>query len=142
MLRMGVSDAVVDNMMKGGLCVCVDGDGRLGEFAYDYDGRRYGKLPKSGIAFRGLRHPGFAKMAETAKAIHSRILDYNLLSFDLVQRADGSVCVVEINATSEGVTQLQYDFGGLFGVYTEDVVNWCAAHRKYDTFAHLRTWYQ
>lgn len=141
MLRMGVTDVVVDNMMKGGLCVCVDEKGRLGSFAYDYNGKRFGTHPTSGLVFHGLQYPGFAKMVETAKAIHSRILDYNLLSFDLVQRSDGSICVVEINATSEGITQLQYDFGGLFGGYTEDVVNWCAEHKKLDCFAHVRTWY-
>lgn len=141
MLRMGVSDAVIDNMMKGGLCVCVDWDGHLGRYAYDYDGKRFEKHPVSGLTFQGLKHPGFEKMFETAKAIHEKVLDYNLLSFDLVQRKDGSICVVEINATSQGITQLQYDFGGLFGEQTEKVVDWCAAHLKYDQFKHIRTWY-
>ena len=117
-------------------------DGEARKFAYDYDGKRFEKHPTSGLSFLGLQHPGYGKMAETAKSIHAKILDFNLLSFDLVQRADGSICVVEINATSEGITQLQYDFGGLFGTYSEDVVNWCAAHKKNDSFAHLRTWYQ
>jgi hypothetical protein len=63
------------------------------------------------------------------------------LSFDLVQQDDGSICVIEINATSQGITQLQYDFGGLFGEYTERVVDWCADHLEVDRFSHLRTWY-
>ena len=141
MMRMGVSDAVIDNMMKGGLCVCVGDRGQLGKYAYDYDGKRFEKHPVSGLTFEGLSHPGYAKMVEAAKMIHGKILDYNLLSFDLVQRDDGSICVVEINATSQGITQLQYDFGGLFGEYTEKVVDWCAANRRFDKFNHLRTWY-
>ena len=99
------------------------------------------KHPVSGLAFEGMSHPGYGKMVETAFAIHSGIHEYNLLSFDLVQRKDGSICVVEINATSQGITQLQYDFGGLFGEHTEQVVNWCAAHKELDTFEHIRTWY-
>lgn len=141
MMRLGVTDAVIDNMMKGGLCVCVGDKGQLGKHAYDYDGRRFEKHPVSGLTFEGLTHPGYMKMVETAKAIHSKILDFNLLSFDLVQRKDGSICVVEINATSEGITQLQYDFGGLFGKYTEQVVDWCVAHQRFDKMDHLRTWY-
>ena len=141
MMRMGVTDAVIDNMMKGGLCVCVGEKGQLGKYAYDYDGRRFEKHPVNGVTFEGLSHPGYMKMVETAKAIHAKVLDFNLLSFDLVQRKDGTVCVVEINATSEGITQLQYDFGGLFGRYTEQVVDWCAAHRRFDQMDHLRTWY-
>ena len=141
MLRIGVSDTVVDNMMKGGLCVCVGDKGQLGRYAYDYDGKRYDRHPVSGLTFEGMSHPGYDKMVETAFAIHSGILEYNLLSFDLVQRKDGSICVVEINATSQGITQLQYDFGGLFGKHTEEVVSWCAAHKELDRFEHLRTWY-
>lgn len=141
MLRMGVSDAVIDNMMKGGLCVCVGDKGQLGKYAYDYDGRRFEAHPVSGCRFDGMAHPGYVKMVETAKDIHSRIPSYNLLSFDLVQRDDGSICVIEINATSQGITQLQYDFGGLFGEHTENVVEWCAEHIELDRFSHFRTWY-
>ena len=141
MLRMGVSGAVIDNMMKGGLCVCVGNHGQLGKYAYDYDGKRFESHPVSGLTFEGMIHPGYEEMVETARAMHERILDYNLLSFDLVQRNDGTVCVVEINATSQGITQLQYDFGGLFGDYTEQVVDWCANHLELDRFLHLRTWY-
>ena len=141
MMRMGVTDAVIDNMMKGGLCVCVGDHGQLGRYAYDYDGKRFERHPVSGLTFAGLVHPGYAKMVETAQTIHSKIAAYNLLSFDFVQRDDGSICVVEINATSEGITQLQYDFGGLFGENAERVVDWCAEHLRFDSFAHIRTFY-
>ena len=142
MMRIGVSDAVVDNMMKGGLCVCVGDCGQLGRYAYDYDGKRFECHPVSRLTFKGLEHPGYAKMVEMAKRIHAKIMDFNLLSFDLVQRQDGSICVVEINATSQGITQLQYDFGGLFGEHTERLVDWCAVNTRNDVFKHFRTFYQ
>lgn len=141
MLRMGVGDAVIDNMMKGGLCVCVGNKGQLGKYAYDYDGMRFERHPVSGLTFQGMIHPGYDKMVQTALSIHEGILDYNLLSFDLVQREDGSICVIEINATCQGITQLQYDFGGLFGEHSEKVIDWCSNHCKYDSFKHVRTWY-
>ena len=141
MMRMGISDEVVDNMMKGGLCVCVDKDGSLGRYAYDYDGKKFDEHPVSHRIFLGLRHPYYESMVDVAKKIHARIMAYNLLSFDLVPRQDGSICVVEINAISQGITQLQYDFGGLFGEHTEQLVNWCASNIKYDSFKHIRTWY-
>ena len=141
MMRIGVSDAIIDNMMRGGLCVCVGDKGQLGRFAYDYDGKRFETHPVSGLTFNGLSHPGYAKMVEAAKEVHSRIMAFNLLSFDLVQRNDGSICIVEINSTSQGITQLQYDFGGLFGENTEKVVDWCAAHLENDVFHHFRTFY-
>ena len=141
MMRMGVSDAVVDNMMKGGLCVCIGDHGQFGRYAYDYDGKRFEKHPVSGQSFDGLVYPRFGEIVEFAKRIHANIPFYNLLSFDIVPRQDGSICIVEINATSQGITQLQYDFGGLFGTYTEQVVDWVAKHRPLDSFTHIRTWY-
>lgn len=141
MLRMGVSNAVIDNMMKGGICVCVGDMGQFGKYAYDYDGKRFDRHPVSGLTFEGKVHPGYTRMKEVALSIHKNILSFNLLSFDLVQREDGSICVIEINATSQGITQLQYDFGGLFGEYTEQVVEWCANHFELDRFSHFRTWY-
>ena len=141
MMRMGVSDAVIDNMMKGGLCVCVGDKGQFGKYAYDYDGKRYERHPVSGLTFEGLSHPGYEKMVDLAREIHSKIAAYNLLSFDFVQRDDDSICVVEINATSEGITQLQYDFGGLFGDNTEQLVDWCATNIRFDVFKHIRTWF-
>lgn len=141
MMRLGVSDALVDNMSKGGLCVCVGDHGQFSPYACDYDAKKFDKHPVSNLDFEGLAHPGYMKMVETAKAIHSKIALFNLLSFDLVQRDDGSICVVEINATSQGIIQVQYGFGGLFGANTERLVDWCAAHREFDTFHHIRTWY-
>jgi hypothetical protein len=141
MMRMGTSSAVVDNMMKGGLCVCIDSQGRFGKYGYDYNGKRYEAHPTSGIRFAGIVHPKYADMAQTAKEFARRMPHYNLLSFDLLPDPEGRIVIVELNATSQGITQLQYDFGGLFGEHSEKVVGWCAAHKELDTFKHFRTWY-
>lgn len=141
MMRMGVSDTIVDNMMKGGLCVCLDAQGRFGRYAYDYDGKRFEKHPVSGHTFENLTHPSYGAMVSLAKKVAATVPDYHLLSFDLVPREDESVCIVELNATSQGITQLQYDFGGLFGSLSERVVDWCAAHKDLNSFKHFRTFY-
>ena len=141
MMRMGTSGEIVDNMMKGGLCVCMGDKGQLGKFAYDYDGKRYEKHPVSNLTFEGLVHPGYNAMVMLAKEIASKVPYYNLLSFDFVPREDGTIYVVEINATSQGITQLQYDFGPLFGEETERLVAWCAQHQNLDIFNHFRTWF-
>lgn len=141
MMRLGVSTAVVDNMMKGGLCVNIGSNGAFGRFAFDYDGLRYEEHPVSHMRFDGVVHPYYSRMTERAKEIARHITNRNVLSFDLVPRADGSICVVEINATGQGITQLQFDHGGLFGEYTEKVVEWCVAHKENSRFQHFRTFY-
>lgn len=141
MMRLGVSDAIVDNMMKGGLCVNLDAEGRFGRFGYDYNGMRFEAHPVSGIRFEGVTHPNYAQMVAVATRVAKRIPYFNLLSFDLLPDRNDNVKIVEINATSQGITQLQYDHGGLFGVYSDQVVDWCAAHLDLDTFKHIRTFY-
>lgn len=141
MMRLGVSAAVVDNMMKGGLCVNLDAQGTFGKYGYDYNGTRFDSHPVSKIRFQGLSHPLYAQMVEVAKRIAEKIPYYNLLSFDLLPDANNQVKIVEINATSQGITQLQYDHGGLFGEYSEQVVDWCSSHIELDTFKHFRTFY-
>ncbi len=141
MMRLGVSTAVVDNMMKGGLCVNLDSCGRFGSYGYDYNGARHERHPVSGIRFAGLHHPAYGKMVEVATSVAKGVPYFNLLSFDLLPDAVGDIKIVEINATSQGITQLQYDHGGLFGDYSEQVVEWCATHPELDTFRHFRTFY-
>ncbi len=141
MMRIGVSEAIVDNMMKGGLCVNLDACGRFGRYGYDYNGARFESHPVSGIRFEGLKHPAYDQMVKVATQMAQRVPYFNLLSFDLLPDANGQVKIVEINATSQGITQLQYDHGGLFGEYSEAVVDWCVSHRELDTFKHFRTFY-
>jgi hypothetical protein len=141
MMRAGISDIILDNMMKGGLCVNIAPDGTFGKFGYDYNGKRYDRHPVSGIVFNGLVYPDFYKISSFALSVAGRIPYMNLLSFDLVPGADGHVKCIEINATSQGITQLQYDHGGLFGQYSEQVVDWCRQNLKNDFFTHIRTFY-
>ena len=65
----------------------------------------------------------------------------NMLSWDMLADKNGDVKILEVNATSQSHDWLQFDFGALFGDYTEQVVDWCATHLDYDRFEHLRTWY-
>lgn len=141
MMRLGVSDTIVDNMSKGGICVALGHDGSFWKYGYDYNGRAIDCHPVCGLRFEGLRHPYFPNLFAAAEDIHARIPFYNIISFDLVARPDGSVCCVELNATAQGIIQTQYGFGGLFGETTEKVVEWCRDHMQYDRFNHFRTWY-
>ena len=140
-MRLGTTGVVVDNMMKGGLCVCIDAQGKFSKYGYDYNGKRFEAHPKSGIRFEGLKHPAYADMVQTAKEVAQRMPYYNILSFDLLPDQTGRTKIVEINATSQGIVWLQYDFGGLFGEHTEKLVDWCASNKHLDTFNHFRTWF-
>ena len=142
-MRFGVTDAAIDNMSSGGICVALGPNGELSKFAVGNwcAGAPLLKHPTSGIEFGKEIHPYFGQMCEVASKCHQKIPNANLLSWDMVADKEGIVKILEVNATSQGVDWPQFAFGSLFGDDTEGVVDWCAAHKELDCFAHIRTWF-
>lgn len=140
MLRLGCGDGIADNLALGGVSVDIDSAGRLAPYGVDHDFGKFFEHPISKRRFEGFVVPCYDKMCEVACGIARKVPGYNLLSFDMIAREDGTPCVIEINATSMTLAQLQ-TVRPLFGDETEQVVDWCASHRKFDCFKHIRTWY-
>jgi len=140
MLRLGCSAAVVDNLAAGGVSVDIDAGGKLAGFAVDHDFGKVSQHPVSHKTFGDFVVPHYTTMCEVVCNIAKKVPGFNLLSFDVVAREDGTPCVIEINATSMTLAQLQTQ-RPLFGVETEQVVEWCKHHRaQFDSFNHFRTW--
>ena len=141
-MRFGVTKDVFDNLSSGGISVALSTDGELGKTAYNwYKADPFPEHPSSHVKFAGQRHPFFPKMKELACHYAAKVHNMNMLSWDMLADKNGDVKILEVNATSQSHDWLQFDFGALFGDYTEQVVDWCATHLDYDRFEHLRTWY-
>lgn len=141
MLRTGCTDEIVDNLAAGGVSIDVDANGTLAPFAVNKYFEKVTQHPASKIVFDGFQVPYYDAMAQAVCDIAKRVPAYNLLSFDVIAREDGTPCIIEINATSMTLAQLQ-TCRPLFGDETEEVVRWCEAHRaQFDTFKHIRTWF-
>jgi hypothetical protein len=140
-IRIGITNTITDNLTRGGICVNVANDGKFTTFGYDKKSYKHEKHPVSGIFFENQCYPDLQLMKECALTIAAKIPHMNLLSLDLVPTIYGDVKCIEINASSQGITQSQYDFGCLFGEFTEQLVDWCAANLHLDRFEHFRTFY-
>lgn len=142
-MRFGVTQAAIDNMSSGGICVALGSNGELSKTAVGNwcVGSPLTHHPTSGVKFEGQVHPYWRQMCELASRYHSKIPNVNLLSWDMVADANGVVRILEVNAKSQGVDWPQFAFGSLFGDETENVVEWCSAHKDLDRFAHFRTWF-
>ena len=142
-MRFGVSNAVIDNMSQGGMCVAVSGNGELGRVAATnwYNGDPVLKHPVSGIAFEGQVHPYFEQMGILACKYAEKNPYMNILSWDMIADSNGQIKILEVNPAGQGIDWPQFDFGSLFGEDTEALVDWCVAHKEFNKFNHLRTWY-
>lgn len=142
-MRFGVTTDVFDNLSSGGISVAMDPKtGALWRNAYNwYKADPFPAHPSTGVKFHGLVHPYFRAMRSKAIYYASKVHNMNMLSWDTITDKEGRVKVLEVNATSQSSDWLQFGFGGLFGEYTEKVVEWCATHKDFDRFEHIRTWY-
>ena len=141
-MRFGVTADVFDNLSSGGISVAVSTNGELGRTAHNwYKADSYQEHPSSHVRFAGQVHPYFGKMKELACKYAARVHNMNMLSWDMLADKNGDIKILEVNATSQSHDWLQFDFGALFGEYTEQVVDWCASHLDFDHFNHFRTWY-
>lgn len=139
MLRIGGSNSPVDNVTSGGVCIDIDSKGRLAEKCYDYRFRSHDRHPRSGIKFAGEEIPNFRQMSNAVCSVAQKIPGFNILGFDVVSDVNNCIKIIEINATS--ISMKVQTRQPLFGDETEQVVEWCMAHRKFDSFVHFRTWY-
>lgn len=142
-MRFGVSDAVIDNMSQGGMCVAVSRKGELGRVAATnwYKGEPVLKHPISGIAFEGKIHPYFKQMDDLACKYASKNPYMNILSWDMVADKNGQIKILEVNPAGQGIDWPQFDFGSFLGEDTEELVDWCVTHKTFNKYNHFRTWY-
>lgn len=142
-MRFGVTQDVFDNLSSGGIAVAVNPKtGELGSTAHNwFRADPFKKHPSTGIEFAGKIHPSWPEMRAMAIKYAARVPYMNIISWDMITDKNGKVRMIEANEASQSTDWLQYDFGGLFGEYTEGVVEWCAAHKQFDHFDHFRTWY-
>lgn len=139
-MRMGVTETAVDNMASGGIGVGLGPNGELGEMAFSWLGmKRFDIHPTSGVVFKGEIHPYYKKMCDVVIDLAAKIPNYNLLSWDVIADVNGDIKIIEVNQIGQGTDIHQFAFGSFFGKYTEQVVDWVAAHKKYDYFKHFRT---
>lgn len=142
-MRFGQTTSVFDNLSSGGLSVCVDvSSGKLSSTAYNwYKCDPFKKHPLTGVEFSDKIHPHFGEMRDIAIRYADKVPDMNMLSWDMIADKNGKVKILEVNAASQSSDWLQFGFGALFANMTEEVVEWCAANKRYDWFSHLRTFY-
>lgn len=141
-MRMGINDAVVDNLSSGGICVAIDRQGEIDNHAYAWlDFKEFDEHPTSHIKFGGMKFPYYDKAVAKITELARRNPNMNIMTWDIVIDRDENVRILEINASSISFDWMQFNFGSFFGDDTEAVVDWCASHLGMDEYKHFRSFY-
>lgn len=104
-LRMGAFGSRVDNWHFGGLCIGVDINGKLKEYAVNDKGDRYDRHPDTGVVFKDYTVPFVKKVMEKAKDLHESIPYTRMISWDLIVNPQGDIVLVEANLGAGGKIQ-------------------------------------
>jgi len=122
-LRMGCSNKLMDNTMAGGLYVNITNEGRMHKYAFDNDTLPYEKHPDTGIVFENYKVPGFFEAIEFCKINHKKLLNFNIISWDIGVQEDETPLFVEFNLGSQAINALQVLNGPIFGKHTDYFIN-------------------
>lgn len=124
-LRMGRSGKDKDNMHYGGICVGVNPDGSLKKTAYSEYGESFDRHPDSHIEFQGYCFPiKGEQLWETAKALHYRVPNMGIVSWDLTIDEVGVITIIEMNTIGQSAWFCQMVNGEpLFGKNTPKMLS-------------------
>ena len=128
-LRFGKPGSLVDNQAAGGFTCGIHSDGITGNYVCN----KYGKIKDSLGKFSELLKsevPAYLTMQLIAKKIAKQYPYHRLLGFDFAVDQFGTVKLLEINCKNIEINFIQMNLGPLFGEYTEEVLNYIAAHKR------------
>lgn len=123
-LRIGVGDSSVDNIHSGGLCIGINEDGTLKEYAYKLgwgdNNLRFSEHPTSKLIFKDYYIGDIQKLLQAAKKLHEKVLQLGIVSWDLTFNDRNDVTIIEANCSGQSVWFPQViNCESLFGKDTE-----------------------
>lgn len=122
-LRMGVKGARVDNASSGGIASGILAGGKLRNFAYDLNAKKYLKHP-NGMEFNSIIVPGYDECVHLSIMLAKRLsMVSRLISWDFAIDHKGAPVLIEMNPTYGGLEVNQLTNGPVFGDMTEAVLN-------------------
>lgn len=128
-MRIGGKGSLIDNAHAGGGFVGIYKDGTLGKFVCN----QYGETTNifNDIDF-GKPHkvPYYDKVIDFAKDVARHIPHHRLLALDIMLDENNNPRLIEFNVEKYSVWLFQFTTGGAFGEFTDEIIDYCAEHKK------------
>jgi len=132
LLRIGKKGTEIDNVSLGGICLLVDKDGKLGDYAIDLSGNKYFSLPwDESFKFSNLEKiPEYDKIIDFVKEIARRNYYQRLLGLDVCVDKDNNIRLIEINNEECDINMFQILGSAVFREYTDEVIEYCKDNKR------------
>lgn len=119
-LRIGRMSSRIDDCGAGGF-ECSVRDGRLAARAYDDFFAPYEAHPDTSVRFEDYALPGWTAACDLVTAIHARLPEIALISWDIAFDADERPITIELNTHRQDIISHQMFHGPLFGAFYDDM---------------------
>ncbi len=130
--RFGRSGSL-DNEAAGGVVAAVDSEGCFRGFALDKYGEKFIAHPDTGLPFEQSRQiPNYPSLIECATRLAASLPILRLIGFDFCLQPDLTWRCIEINSLGSSIRFAQYHGEPFFGLYTDEVVEYCLRHPHFD----------
>jgi hypothetical protein len=140
-LRIGVGNSKVDNQSSGGISVGIFNDGNLNEKAFDGKGNSYVQHPTTKINFKGQCFDAVRELDQFAIRLAAGVPGLRILSLDIVQCVDNTFKCLEVNTYGMQIDFLQTFDGGMFGPFTDEIIDYCLREQDRYSYIHVRGFY-
>lgn len=122
-MRIGASDAEVDNIHAGGFCIGIKDNGYLNENAFTEYGEKHSVHPKTGMVFGNHCIPSITDAIKLVETKHQLIPRLTFISWDVTIDEDGKPLIVEMNTRNQSAWFPQMVNGlSLFGENTPKMI--------------------
>lgn len=122
-LRMGRNGNTVDNFGSGGISTGIDRNGKLKKYAFDLSYNRYATHSNSNIKFEGYQIPKHDEAVALCKKMHTKLLHFDLVSWDIAISLESEIFIVEYNIHGQSIDLHQLSNGPIFGDLTNEVID-------------------
>jgi hypothetical protein len=125
-LKIGANGGHVDNIKQGGTAIAVKKDGRISKWGITFKGKMVSEVGPFGVNLSELGYlEGYQQLCDAALKMAAKHYYSRLLGFDLAYDESGKVRLIEVNNFDLGAAPMQDIDGGLFGEFTDEVIDYC-----------------
>lgn len=136
-LRVGKTGSFVDNAHAGGCLIGIREDGRLQNFCSDQFGNRFVEFNGIDFSKQSFVIPNYESAKQFAQNVAACLPHQRILALDIMLDQNNKPKLIEFNNYAFGVWAFQQTIGTVFGDYTDEVIDYCKAHRKETTRIYL-----
>ena len=129
-LRIGPKGSVVDNASSGGVFIGIDDNGNLLKSCFYFRGAKVEKFNDIDFSKQNFTIPNYDNIKKFAIKITKKFPHMSLFAHDIALDKDNNPKIIEVNVENFTYDFLQSTKCGVFGEYTDSVIDYCISKQN------------